>query len=66
MSYLLLIPFFLVFIIFCVSFKSDLNAQEYDNKINDELKTFDYNYKEIQSLEDDENFYKLNNNHLYQ
>ena len=66
MSYLLLIPFFLIFIIFFVSFKSDLNAQEYDNKINYEIKTFDYNYKEIQSLEDDENFYKLNNNHLYQ
>ena len=66
MSYLLLIPFFLIFIIFFVSFKSDLNAQEYDNNINDELKTFDYNYKEIQSLEDDDNFYKLNNNHLYQ
>ncbi len=66
MSYLLLIPFFLVFIIFFVSFKSDLNSQEYDNMINDELKTFDYNYKEIQSLEDDENYYKLSNTHLYQ
>ncbi|WP_431109087.1 hypothetical protein [Winogradskyella poriferorum] len=49
-----------------MSFKSDLNSQEYDNMINDELKTFDYNYKEIQSLEDDENYYKLSNTHLYQ
>lgn len=64
MSYLLLIPFFLIFIIFIIFMKSDLYAHEHDASTNKEIETFNTNFKALENLEIDNNYY-ITNNHIY-
>lgn len=67
MTYVGLFIFFLVFIIFCISFKSDLYIHQHDNAINDELDTFNTNFETLKALDGDTTCdYKISDAHLYQ
>ncbi|RED45413.1 hypothetical protein DFQ10_102282 [Winogradskyella eximia] len=64
MTYLLLIPFFIIFGIYIIYSKPDLYAHEHDASINKEIENFNANFKVLENLEIENNYF-INNNHLY-
>lgn len=63
-TFILLIPFFILFTVFIFFCKSDLYAHEHDASINKEIESFNANFKELENLEIENNYY-INNNHIY-
>lgn len=64
MSYLLLIPFFIFFIIYIIYSKSDLYAHEHDATLKEELDNFDTNFRTLDNLEV-QNKYYMKADHVY-
>ncbi|MDN3493276.1 hypothetical protein [Winogradskyella bathintestinalis] len=64
MSYLLLIPFFIFFIIYIIYSKSDLYAHEHDTTLKEELDNFDTNFRTLDNLEV-QNKYYMKADHVY-
>lgn len=66
MAYIGLSIFLIFFIIFCLSFKSDLYIHQHDSSIDKELDTFNSNFETLKTLDNDSSNYKITNSHLYQ
>lgn len=64
MSFLLLIPFFIIFTIFAIYSKSDLYAHQHYASLKEEKETFSTNFKELEDLDIEIN-YNISNDHLY-
>ncbi len=64
MTYLLLIPFFIIFCIYIIYSKPDLYAHEHDASINKEIENFNANFKALENLKIENNYF-INNNHVY-
>lgn len=64
MSYLLLIPFFIIFGIYIIYSKPDLYAHEHDASINKEIENFNTNFKALEKLEIENNYF-ISDKHIY-
>ncbi|WP_299109536.1 hypothetical protein [uncultured Winogradskyella sp.] len=64
MEVALLILFFILFLIYTIYSKSDLYAHEHDASIKNEIDKFNGNYKELENLDIEENYF-TSNNHIY-
>ncbi|WP_340156109.1 hypothetical protein [uncultured Winogradskyella sp.] len=64
MEVALLILFFILFLIYAIYSKSDLYAHEHDASIKNEIDKFNGNYKELENLDIEENYF-TSNNHIY-
>lgn len=64
MEVALLILFFILFLIYTIYSKSDLYAYEHDASIKNEIDKFNGNYKELENLDIEENYF-TSNNHIY-
>ncbi|MEP5254657.1 MAG: hypothetical protein ABJQ39_06305 [Winogradskyella arenosi] len=64
MTYVVLIPFFIIFIIFFICSKPDLYTHQHEASTIKALDNFNANFKAIEDLEI-ENNYKTSNTHIY-